>query len=96
MNPFKNSKREQYGSDITLGEKYTDTQTGVTGVATSITFFQHACERVCLELLNKDGDLKELVFDAPRLKSVRTQIQAVSEKTGGTRSTPRQRDGNTR
>lgn len=96
MNPFRNNKAEQYGSDIKLGEKYRDVQTGVEGVATSVSFFQHACERVCLEYLGKDGDLKELIFDAPRLESVRTKEPVTSARTGGPRTTPGQRGSNSR
>lgn len=96
MNPFKNSKPEQYGSDIQLGQVYRDDQTGVEGVATSVTFFQHACERVCLELMTKDGELKEYVFDAPRLRHVATQKLATSTQTGGPRTTPGQRGSNGR
>lgn len=72
-----------FASDIVLGETYLDEQTGVEGVATSITFFQHACERVCLELLLPDRQLKEYVFDAPRLTHVASGRQASSTRTGG-------------
>lgn len=73
-----------YKSDIKLGERYIDDQTGIEGVATAIYFFQHACERVQIEYVNeKDGDLKELVFDSPRLRSVKTGSQATSDRPGG-------------
>lgn len=57
---------EKYRSDIKLGEKYRDVQTGLTGTATSVHFYQHACERVSIEGLKADGELVEYAFDAPR------------------------------
>lgn len=58
--------KHSYESDVVLGESYQDKQTGIEGVATSVTFFQHACERVALELV-VEGKIEEYVFDAPRL-----------------------------
>lgn len=61
--------KQSYKTDIKLGDRYRDEQTGIEGVATSVSFFQHACERVCLELLVK-GELKEYIFDSPRLTNI--------------------------
>lgn len=74
-----------YDSHIELGERYRDEQTGLEGIATAIYFFQHACERVQLELINKhDGNIMEPVFDAPRLSSVKTgEMPPVPTKPGG-------------
>jgi hypothetical protein len=73
-----------YTSDIELGRKYRDEQTGIEGIATAIYFFQHACERVQIEYVNeKDGELKELVFDSPRLTDVETYVTAQSARPGG-------------
>lgn len=73
-----------YKSDIKLGEKYVDEQTGIQGIATSIYFFQHACERVLLEYVNeKDGELKETVFDSPRLTHAKTGEKATTSRPGG-------------
>lgn len=73
-----------YKSDIKLGEKYRDEQTGVEGVATAIYFFQHACERVQLERFNETkGSIEESVFDAPRLKNVKTEKVARATRPGG-------------
>lgn len=73
-----------YKSDIELGEFYRDKQTGITGIATAVYFFQHACERVQLEYVNeKDLELKELVFDSPRLVHVKTEKQVTSDRPGG-------------
>lgn len=74
---------ESYKSDIKLGERYRDAQTGIEGIATSIIFYQHACERVCLERMLPDNKLDELMFDAPRLIDVKTEKVAKVEKTGG-------------
>ncbi len=73
-----------YESDIVLGEEYRDEQTSYQGIATSITFFQYACERVCLETYDATRrEVKEQVFDAPRLTSLKTQKRAEVTKTGG-------------
>lgn len=77
------AKTNDFTSDIILGEKYLDEQTGIEGTATSIHFYQHACERVGLEFLKNDGELQEITFDAPRLTLKSTGVQATSEKTGG-------------
>lgn len=77
------NKGNAFPSDIVLGEEYHDKQSGVIGIATSIHFYQHACERVTLELRKSDGDLLELTFDAPRLTNTKTQQTATTTKTGG-------------
>lgn len=71
-----------YRSDIKLGEKYRDTQSGFEGHAVALYFYQHGCERVALKTL-ADGEIKEFVFDAPELASVKTGVRAVVTKTGG-------------
>jgi hypothetical protein len=75
--------KTSFKTDIRLGERYRDDQTGIEGVATSVHFYQHACERVTLEYLNGDRDVQEVTFDAPRLTSVRTGVTAVTTRTGG-------------
>jgi hypothetical protein len=73
-----------YSSDIILGETYRDEQTGYQGIATSVTFFQHACERVCIESFDAERKrVIEAVFDAPRLTHLASGRKAKSEKTGG-------------
>lgn len=71
-----------YESDISLGERYTDTQTGFTGHVTAVYFYEHACERVCLKAM-VDGEIKEYVFDALELKHADTGAKATSPRTGG-------------
>lgn len=73
-----------YKSDIELGENYRDEQTGIEGIATAIYFFQHACERVCIEYVNqKDGELKELTFDSPRLVHITSGRRVQTDRPGG-------------
>lgn len=72
----------EYKSDIVLGERYVDEQTGIEGVATTVAFFQYACERTSLEVVVA-GKIEEYTFDAPRLTHVSTGERATSEKTGG-------------
>ena len=73
-----------YKSDIKLGEKYRDDQSGIEGIATAVYFFQHACERVQLERINSlDAKLEELVFDSPRLTHVESKVKVTTTRTGG-------------
>jgi hypothetical protein len=72
-----------YKSDIELGKKYHDPQTGIEGTATSVHFYQYACERVIIEYVKPDRTVEELSFDAPRLESIETGVRAKSERTGG-------------
>lgn len=75
---------ESYCSDIKLGERYRDEQTKFEGVATSIYFFQYACERILLERVNPmDGKIEEIAFDAPRLTHIETGKVSTTKKTGG-------------
>lgn len=74
--------KEKYTSDIKLGEKYRDDQTGIEGIVECIHFYQFGCERITLSLLVA-GDLKEYTFDAPRLRHVETGKLARTDRTGG-------------
>lgn len=78
---FKRGKAN-YETDIRLGEKYRDEQTGIEGHATCVAFYQHGCERVTLEVVAK-GKITSYGFDAPRLKSLVTGEQATTPRTGG-------------
>lgn len=71
-----------YTTDIVLGERYRDKQTGIEGVAVAVHFFQFACERVSIETV-VNGKIEDYAFDAPRLTSVETGEQAQSERPGG-------------
>lgn len=71
-----------------LGRTYRDKVTGFEGIATHATRFLYACERVCLVSESKDGDVKELVCDAPQLELVKggRRVDPQPEpKTGGDR-----------
>lgn len=73
-----------YKSDIKLGEKYRDDQTGFEGVATVISFFQHGCERASLEIYDEVRKvIVEQSFDVPRLTHVGTGKTATTTRTGG-------------
>ena len=73
---------KKFKSDIILGDKYRDPLTGFEGVATAVTFYLHACERVSLEYV-KDGEIKYESFDAPRSIHVKTETQPKTTRTGG-------------
>lgn len=76
----------KFTSEITLGEKYRDSKNGFTGHAVALYFYEHACERVSLRRLNKDGDdFIEHVFDAAELESVEDPQPIKTVKTGGPR-----------
>lgn len=77
-----NQGTESYKSDIKIGERYRDEQTGVEGIVTGIYFYQHGCERVAMETV-KDGEIKEYSFDAPRLVHVPTATAVRAQRTGG-------------
>lgn len=80
-----------YETDIVLGRRYRDEQTGIWGVATAVTFFQYACERVQLEVVVQ-GKIEEYGFDAPRLTDVETRETAQTERVGGPGRTVTGRD----
>jgi hypothetical protein len=79
----------KYTSDITLGQRYRDPQTGIEGVATGVHFYQYGCERVSLETVVA-GKIEEYSFDAPRLLNIETQERARSTRTGGPEPSVRQ------
>jgi hypothetical protein len=73
-----------FNSDIVLGDEYEDTQTGYTGIATSIHFYQYACERITIEAYDdKSKEVRELTFDAPRLRHMESGKIAETTRTGG-------------
>lgn len=74
-----------YKSEVKLGKRYRDTDTGFEGVAGSVTFYQHGCERVVLKGTNLQGELKEYSFDVPEVELVETgeRLKVLEEKTGG-------------
>ncbi len=81
------SSKEKYESEVKLGEKYRDTQTGIEGTAVSIAFHQFGCERVGLETVIA-GKIEEYWFDTPRVVNVKTEVRATTTKKGGPRDAP--------
>lgn len=75
--------RQTYRSDIILGERYRHERTGLEGHATSIHFYEHACERVLIEYRKNDGDIGTAAFDAPDLVHITTGEQARQQAKGG-------------
>ena len=74
--------KQKYESDIILGDRYVDKQTGIEGTATAIHFYQYGCERVNLEAV-VEGKIEEYSFDAPRLTHKATDKVATTTRTGG-------------
>jgi hypothetical protein len=74
--------KNHFESDIRLGERYVDKQTGIQGTATAVYFYQFGCERVSIESV-KEGEIKEYTFDSPRLTHIETGKAATTTRTGG-------------
>jgi hypothetical protein len=75
-----------YESDIELGAKYRDKQTGYEGIAVFIEFHQYRCEQVALEKLIGD-EVKAYMFDADRLEQTAPAVKPYEPvKTGGYRN----------
>lgn len=74
--------KKSYASDIVLGDRYIDKQTGIQGTASAVHFYQYGCERVTLEAVVQ-GKIEEYGFDSPRLTHVETDRTATSDRTGG-------------
>lgn len=74
--------KQTYRTDIIVGDKYVDKQTGIEGTATAVCFYQFSCERVSLEAV-VEGKIEEYQFDAPRLTHIATQKTATVTRTGG-------------
>lgn len=74
-----------FRSELKLGERYRDTNTGFEGTCTVISFFQHGCERLTIKGMNKQGDVVDYAFDAPEVELVKTSkpVKLLEEKTGG-------------
>lgn len=79
--------KQKYLTDIKLGEKYRETQTGIEGTAVSLHFYQYGCERCGIELV-VNGEVKEYTFDVPRLVHIATNQRAKTPRTGGPREDP--------
>ena len=74
--------KASYRTDVRLGQRYRDAQTGITGTATAVTFHQHGCERVSLESVVA-GKIEEYGFDAPRLVHIETEAPVTAARVGG-------------
>lgn len=79
------TKFKGYPSGVELGKTYRDKDTGIQGRAVVISFFEHACERAVLEYV-KEGEIKEVGFDVPRLVEVADEekdLMPAGVKPGG-------------
>lgn len=74
--------KHKYETDIVLGERYRDTQTGIEGVATVVSFYQFSCERVNIETVI-EGKIDDIGFDAVRLVHIESGEKATVDRTGG-------------
>lgn len=75
-----------YESDIELGAKYRDKQTGYEGIAVFIEFHQYRCEQVALERFD-NNEVKAYMFDAERLEQIAPAVKPYEPvSTGGYRN----------
>ena len=81
------TKKTKYETEIVLGRRYKDTQTGIEGAATAVTFYQYGCERVVIEAVVA-GKIEEYGFDTPRVIDIETEERATTVRTGGPRDLP--------
>lgn len=81
-----------YESEIEIGGKYRDTQTGWEGVAVIIQFHQYQCEQVALERM-EGGDVKAYFFDAERLELVEAPKKSFLKRATGSYQNPVGRTG---
>jgi hypothetical protein len=89
--------KQRFESDIKLREVYRDENTGFTGRATSITFFEFSCERAGIEAYDETTkQIRVEIFDAPRLINVESGAQASTTRTGGPGEPNSQRGPNLR
>lgn len=65
--------------NVTLGETYTDSVTGIKGVAIIVYVHLTGCDQVCLSFLNKDGEQKYHTVDATRLAEL---VQVAAPRSG--------------
>ena len=76
-----------YESQIILGRKYRHRRSGTEGWATSITFFENACERVILESYERNKLTGKLTttesFDSVELVDAETGDDVSTAKPGG-------------
>ena len=74
---------------IKLGEAYTDSITGFTGIAVSMHTYLYGCVRYTLERLDKDGKIQDEWFDEQRLVPVSNDTPVAPRATsGGDRPSP--------
>lgn len=66
---------------VVLGEEYTDSVTGIRGVAIIVYVHLTGCDQVCLSYL-KDSEQKYLTVDASRLKELQQSPEPVRYRSG--------------
>lgn len=67
--------------NVVLGQTYTDSITGIKGVAVVVYVHITGCDQVCLSFLNKDGEQKYHTVDATRLAELQ-QVKAPRNGSG--------------
>lgn len=79
-------------SKVELGKKYKDIVHGVEGIATTYCSYLTGCDRVTLQYLDKDGNIKDRFLDVTQCEEVKDFKQIIipvqiteegDKKTGG-------------
>lgn len=75
---------------VVLGEKYTDSITGINGIAISSTTYLYGCIIIGLSQVDKDGKEFTAYFDEPRLSPVDVDVPPVESlaRSGGPHDAP--------
>lgn len=76
---------------ITLGETYTDIVHNRSGVAICYAIHLTGCNRVCLEWVNNDGEVKDIWVDESRLVDKHQKPLVAEEAEAGPGSDPPKR-----
>lgn len=66
---MKRSAQPVEAADVVMGEEYTDSITGIKGVAIAVYTFLTGCDQVCLSFV-VGGENKLHTVDASRLKEL--------------------------
>lgn len=72
--------------DVVFGATYRHKiHPSIEGIAVAQSTFMTGCDRVCIQSVDKDGDIKDAWFD---LTVLDVQIDAVDQKPGACASDP--------
>lgn len=71
---MKRSAQPIEAVDVVMGDEYTDSITGIKGIATAVYTFLTGCDQVCLSFV-VGGENKFHTVDASRLKELAPKVR---------------------